>query len=155
MRWRRSAPRGLSHTLRLVAENPQVAIGAVVVRHGRLLLVRRANPPAAGRWSLPGGRVAAGESLAEAVSRELAEETGLTGEVTALCGVAERMGEGRHFVILDYWVRPGHEAARAGGDAADVCWAGRDELAGLALVEGLYAWLADHGVLARLAGGAG
>lgn len=132
--------------------NPQVAVGAVVVRDGRLLLVRRAHPPAAGRWSLPGGRVDAGEPLTAAVRRELAEETGLEGEVGALCGVAERLGEGHHFVILDYWVAVDRADARAAGDADALRWAGRAELARLPLVSGLAEWLTEHGVAERLRG---
>lgn len=131
--------------------NPQVAVGAVAVRDGRLLVVRRANPPAAGRWSLPGGRVAAGEPLQQAVCRELAEETGLSGRVERLCGVAERMGEGHHFVIVDYWISVDDPTPRPGGDAADVAWVDRTELARLPLVEGLARWLDEHGVLTRLA----
>lgn len=149
-----------------MSENPQVAVGAVVVRGGRLLLVRRANPPAVGCWSLPGGRVGPGEPLAQAVRRELAEETGLSGHVEALCGVTERIDDGarmqpsggdtrggHHFVILDYWVSPGAETPRPGDDATDVCWADRAELARLTLVEGLASWLDEHDVLARLAAG--
>jgi ADP-ribose pyrophosphatase YjhB (NUDIX family) len=134
-----------------VATQPQVAVGAVVVRAGRLLVVRRRNPPAAGRWSLPGGRVGAGEPLEVAVRRELAEETGLAGRVGPLCGVVEHMGAGHHFVILDYWVNVGHEPARPGGDADGACWADRGGLASLELIEGLWPWLVAHGVVAHLA----
>lgn len=132
-----------------VLENPQVAVGAVAVRGGRLLLVRRAHPPAAGRWSLPGGRVTAGESLEQAVRRELAEETGLSGRVEGLCGVAERMTEGHHYVILDYWVGV-DGAPRPGSDAAEVAWVDRSELERVPLVTGLAPWLAEHGVLEHL-----
>ena len=59
---------------------PQVCVGAIVVEDGRLLLIRRGRGPAQGEWSVPGGRVEAGELLAEAVVRELAEETGLVGD---------------------------------------------------------------------------
>lgn len=133
-----------------MATNPEVAVGAVVVRHGRLLLVRRGHAPAAGQWSLPGGRVRPGEPLAQAVRRELAEETGLRGEVGPLCGVAERFDEGYHYVVLDYWVEVTGQTARAAGDADGLCWAGRGELARLPLVDDLDRWLADHGVVDRL-----
>lgn len=127
---------------------PQVAIGAVCVRDGRLLLVRRGRGPAVGRWAVPGGRVEAGEELAAAVQRELAEETGLRGRVGALCGIAERIGDDHHFVILDYWVEAPHGEAQAGDDADAVTWATRDDLDALDLVDGLLEFLDDHGVLA-------
>lgn len=131
--------------------SPQVAVGAVVVRAGALLLVRRARAPAANRWSLPGGRVVAGEPLAAAVARELAEETGLHGEVHGLCGIAERIDETSHFVILDYWVSvPAGDDGAAADDAGELSWAGRGDLARLPLVDGLLEWLDAHGVLDRL-----
>lgn len=132
------------------APRPEVAVGAVVVRDGRLLLVRRGRGVGRGRWSLPGGRVEAGETLAQALRRELREETGLDGTVGALCGVAERIGADHHYVILDYWVDVGGREPVAGDDAAAVRWAGRADLDRLDLVERLVEFLAQHGVLPRL-----
>jgi ADP-ribose pyrophosphatase YjhB (NUDIX family) len=139
----------------MTANLPQVAVGAVCTHGGALLLIRRGRGVAVGRWSVPGGRVEHGETLAAAVARELAEETGLTGRVGALVGVAEGMAEGQHHVILDYRVEvddPG--TARAGDDASDVRWVGRAELDELdragALVDGLLGFLEAHGVLADL-----
>ena len=75
---------------------PEVAVGAIAVDDDRLLLVRRGHGPAAGLWSVPGGRVEPGETLAEAVVRELGEETGLEGVAEQFVGWVERIGEGYH-----------------------------------------------------------
>lgn len=69
---------------------------------GRVLLVERGNPPGVGLWSVPGGKLEPAETLAQAVSREVREETGLIVEVGPLACVVERMGDDFHFVILDY-----------------------------------------------------
>ncbi len=137
--------------MRVSRNLPQVAVGAVCVHDGRLLLIRRGRGIAVGRWSLPGGRVRFGEDLAAAVARELAEETGLQGSVGPLVGVAERVGEGQHYVILDYRVEVVEPSrARAGDDATDVVWAGREDLDTLHLVDGLVPFLAEHGVLPEI-----
>ncbi len=133
---------------------PVLAVGAVVVLDGSLLLIRRGHGPAAGAWSVPGGRVEAGELLAEAVVRELREETGLDGVCGPLLGWVERFydedgsdGPG-HFVIMDFEaiVLDGEEPV-AGDDAAEVRWVPLHEVAELALVEGLAEFLHEHGVL--------
>ena len=96
---------------------PEVAVGAVAVHDDRLLLVRRGRGPAAGEWSVPGGRVEHGETLHEAVVREVAEETGLEVVVTGFLGWVERIGEDPepyHFVILDFVVDPLDPDAPAG-----------------------------------------
>jgi acetyl-CoA carboxylase carboxyl transferase subunit beta len=124
-------------------------VGAVVVDDDRLLLIRRGNGPAAGRWSVPGGRVEPGETLGEAVVRELAEETGLEGLCGPLLGWVERIDDEDHFVILDFVVdvlEPGDPVA--GGDAAEAAWVPLHEVGEMAnLVEGLAEFLHEHGVL--------
>ena len=113
-----------------------------------LLLVRRGRGPAAGEWSVPGGRVELGETLAEAVLRELAEETGLVGVCDELLGWVERIGPDSHFVILDFRVsvlEPGDPVA--GDDAAEVAWVPLEEVAELRLTEGLAEFLHEHGIL--------
>lgn len=129
---------------------PQEAVGAICVRRRRLLLVQRGGPPAAGRWSVPGGRVRPGETREDAVLRELAEETGLRGRLGALCGVADRVVDGHHYRIHNYWVDATGGDAVAGDDAAAVRWASRAELAALDLVPLLHVFLDEHGVLERL-----
>lgn len=126
----------------------EVAVGAIVRRAGRLLLVRRGRPPAAGEWSVPGGRVEPGEMLAEAVVRELAEETGLDGVCGPFVGWVERIDHDSHFVILDFEVMVADDRApRAGGDAAEARWWRLEEVAELPLVEGLAEFLYDHDML--------
>jgi ADP-ribose pyrophosphatase YjhB (NUDIX family) len=115
---------------------PVIAVGAVVVdRRSRVLLVRRARPPMAGAWTLPGGRLEAGESLEGAVLRELAEETALAARVVCELGVALVSGEGYAFRIHEHLLVPLEEspAPVAGDDAEDVRWVSLGELEGLAV----------------------
>ena len=131
---------------------PEVCVGAIAVDEGRLLLVRRGRGPAAGAWSVPGGRLEAGETLAEAVLRELAEETGLEGVCDELVGWVERMGPDHHYVILDFAVtvlEP--REPRAGDDAAEAEWVPLDEVAHRRLAEGLAEFLHEHGIVPVIA----
>ncbi len=111
-----------------------------------MLLVRRANPPEVGRWTVPGGKVRWGETMAQAVERELAEETGLVGHCGRLVGWAERIGPTTHFVIADFEVAASGQP-RAGSDAADVAWVPFGELERWPLVSGLLDFLTVHGVV--------
>jgi 8-oxo-dGTP diphosphatase len=130
---------------------PEVCVGAIVVDEGDLLLIRRGRGPAAGEWSIPGGRVQAGELLAEAVVRELAEETDLEGVCEDLVGWTERLGEDHHFVILDFGVTLlERREPTAGDDAAEAAWVPLTDVAELNLVEGLAEFLHDHGILATI-----
>ncbi|HLI44286.1 MAG TPA: NUDIX hydrolase [Acidimicrobiales bacterium] len=130
---------------------PELAVGAVVVHSGSLLLVRRGLPPAAGMWSVPGGRVEPGETLDEAVVREVREETSLDVEAGELLGWVERRAGGHHYVIVDFRAAlhpgAGEPAPRPGDDAAEARLVPLDEVERLGLVPGLGAFLRDHGVL--------
>jgi ADP-ribose pyrophosphatase YjhB (NUDIX family) len=120
-------------------------VGAVVVADGRLLLVRRGRPPGVGAWSVPGGRVEAGERLAAAVAREVAEETGVEVTCGELLGWVERIGEGHHFVILDFaCTAVGAPEPVAGDDAAEAAWVPLPDVPALPLVDGLLDFLGHH-----------
>lgn len=128
---------------------PEVAVGAVIVRGGRLLVIQRGRGVGAGKWSLPGGRVEAGETLAVALAREIREETGLTAHIGQLCGIVERISAQAHYVIVDFWASADGTPV-AGDDAAAVIWADRDTLHGLDLVDRLLEFLGEHDVLEQL-----
>ena len=131
-----------------MTDRPEVCVGAVVVDEERLLLVRRGRGAGVGLWSVPGGRVERGETLADAVVRELREETGLDGRCGELVGWVERIGADHHFVILDFRVRVDAGTPVAGDDAAEVRWVPRrDPSAWPPTVPGLIDFLDEHGVL--------
>lgn len=128
---------------------PIVGVGAVVVDHDRLLLVKRERAPQAGVWSVPGGKVEHGELLMEAVLRELHEETGLEGVCGPLLGWAERIDDEGHYVLLDFEVTlVGSDQPVAGDDALDVAWVDLHDVAELDLVDGLAEFLHEHGIIA-------
>jgi len=117
---------------------PEVAVGAIVFdAQGRVLLVERGNPPGAGMWTVPGGRVELRETLAQAVAREVREETGLSVEVGTLACVVERMADDYHFVILDYVARVIGGTLAAGDDARAARFVDEAELAALPCTDGL------------------
>jgi ADP-ribose pyrophosphatase YjhB (NUDIX family) len=111
---------------------PLVGVGAVIVNAGRVLLVRRGSEPMKGCWSLPGGLVELGETLLDAVEREVKEETGLVVEPLELIEVLDRIhrqGERvqYHYVVADYLCRVVGGDLQAASDAAAVRWVERSE----------------------------
>ena len=108
-------------------------------------MVRRGKEPAKGLWSLPGGRLEHGESLADAAAREVLEETGLKVKVSDLLGVYEALGD-THYVVLDYIGEAvgGTAEPTAGEDAAEARWVPLEEISTLdctpRLSETLTAW---------------
>jgi ADP-ribose pyrophosphatase YjhB (NUDIX family) len=115
-----------------------------------LLLIKRGHAPGAGLWSLPGGRIEPGETDAEALVREMREETGLVIEAGQLIGSVRRpAADGAVLDIRDYAATVTGGTLRAGDDAADARWVDRSELAALPMTEGLVEALTDWGVLGR------
>ncbi|GAA0950251.1 NUDIX hydrolase [Nonomuraea longicatena] len=114
-------------------------VGAIVFDDaGRLLLIQRGRPPGEGLWSLPGGRVDAGETDAEALARELAEETGLRVAAALLAGTVDRPGpSGVTYVIRDYHAVVTGGRLRPGDDARDARWCTAADLHTLPLTDGL------------------
>jgi 8-oxo-dGTP diphosphatase len=129
------------------AHRPFVGVGGIARRDGAILLIRRGKPPSEGLWSVPGGRVEWGETLAEAVRREVLEETGLDVEVGEVAGVVERIYEGFHYVIVDYFVTVLGGVLAAGGDVREARFVPEAEIEALPLATGLAEALRDFGVL--------
>jgi len=125
-------------------------VGAIVFdESGRLLLVKRANPPAQGRWSLPGGRQEPGETPVQGVVREVAEETGLRVRVEREVGTVERQApSGDNYVIRDFVCSiEGQAVVVAADDAADARFFAVADIAQLQTSEGLTEALQEWGLL--------
>jgi 8-oxo-dGTP diphosphatase len=120
---------------------PVLGAAAVVIHDGRVLLIRRGQPPDAGAWSIPGGAVELGESVEDALRREVREETGLEIAVGGFLEVFERIerdADGAirfHFVVLDYAATVTGGVLRSGDDAADAVFADLDDLDRYALAD--------------------
>jgi len=128
---------------RAYPDRPILAASAAIIRDGRVLIVRRARKPADGVYTLPGGVVEAGETLIEAVTREVREETGLETAPVALAGFREMiMRDGgnkvsRHFVILSFAARWVSGEVRLNHELDDARWLLPAEIEGLKTTEGL------------------
>ena len=124
-------------------------VGAVVTdARGRLLMIKRGHEPGAGLWSIPGGRIEPGETDAEALVREMLEETNLIIEPGRMLGRVQRPGLGGTVIdIRDYTATVTGGTLRPGDDAADVRWVTAAEMDSLEITEGLIEALTDWGVL--------
>jgi 8-oxo-dGTP diphosphatase len=129
-------------------ERPVIGVGGVLIHKDRALLVRRGSEPLRGEWSIPGGTLELGETLAEGVARELLEETGLVVRVLGQIEVFERIypqksggaSKGKkqprfHYVIVDYLCERVSGKPCARSDVTDVAFAREDELGKFHLTE--------------------
>jgi len=122
-------------------EYPQqalVGVGALMVRQGRVVLIKRGKTPLLGEWSIPGGLLELGETTRQGAEREALEETGLVVRATELLGVFDRIVPDAdrvlyHYVLIDFLCEVVSGELRASGDAADARWFTREEVARLAL----------------------
>ena len=125
---------------------PLIGVGAIIIepartKNARVALVKRALPPIAGQWSIPGGALEVGEFVRDAAIREAREETGLIVELGELLGVYDRVlrhADGRvqyHYVLVDFLCRVVGGNLQAASDAAEVRWFTREELPALKLAE--------------------
>ena len=113
---------------------PVVGVGAVVWKDDAVLLVRRAAPPMAGQWSIPGGKLEYGEAAVAAAAREVREEAGVEIEICGLIDVVDAITRGenglvdRHYLLVDYAARWIAGELVAGDDAAEARWVRADEI---------------------------
>jgi ADP-ribose pyrophosphatase len=126
---------------------PTAAASAVVIRDRQILLVKRAHEPGKGQWSIPGGRIEVGETIHDAVRREVMEECGIEIEVVRILGAFDRIirdADGRvrfHYVLIDVLAAAAGGEPRAGSDADECRWATREEMESLHITPQLHALL--------------
>lgn len=123
--------------------SPKVGVGTVIGDgQGHVLLIQRRHPPESGRWAFPGGHVRFGESLAAAAAREALEEVNADVTIGPMLYVSELMGEGYHFVVVDFGgILQNHHRLAAQSDAAQWRWISADDVSRLDLATGMRACL--------------
>jgi 8-oxo-dGTP diphosphatase len=133
-------------------EYPRVGVGVVVIRDGRMLMVKRAKEPNKGKWSIPGGGVELGETINEAARREVLEECSIEVEIERVLDAVDniiRDEKGRvkyHFVIIDMLGRYVSGEAEAQSDAGECRWVAIKEIDGLDITTILRVMLKRNGI---------
>jgi ADP-ribose pyrophosphatase YjhB (NUDIX family) len=112
---------------------PVVAVGAIIWKEDRFLLIRRGKPPRPGGWSIPGGRQEAGETVHEAVHREIREEAGIEIDIVGVAAVVDLIDRDEqdihyHYTVIDMLAEWRSGDACAGDDALEVAWVGLNEI---------------------------
>ncbi|HJT87297.1 MAG TPA: NUDIX hydrolase [Bryobacteraceae bacterium] len=136
---------GASREERRYPRHPLLGVGALIFQDDRILLALRGKPPLMGLWSLPGGLVETGESLDQAVRREVREETGLEVRPLGVLEIFERImpdssgAPEYHYVLLDYICRVTGGTLCAGDDACRAEWIRRRDLRDIEITEGTLA----------------
>ena len=129
--------------MREYPDGPVVGVGVIVLKGQRALLIRRANDPGRGQWSVPGGVVELGETLQEAARREVCEECDvdvIVGSNIDLYDLVERDDRGRirfHYILIHFIADYQRGQPQAGSDALEVAWASEQEVHGLIMPERL------------------
>ncbi len=129
---------------RTYPNRPWVAVGVVVMRDGKILLVQRGKEPGLGLWAVPGGMVELGETSREAAAREAFEETGLIVEVGDVVWIADSLvhdSEGRiryHNVIVDFVTTAPHGDPKCADDAMDVRWIGPEDVSTIKVTKSMW-----------------
>ncbi len=126
-------------------KHPLIGVGAIILQRGRVLMAQRGKQPLKGWWSLPGGLLETGESLADGVCREVREETGLEVRPVGVFEIFERIMRDAsgapeyHYVLIDYMCRVAGGKLAAGDDACAAEWVRRRDLPQLKITEGTLA----------------
>jgi len=128
---------GDTHPQRQYPKLPLVGVGAVVIKDGKILLVKRALPPGEGKWSFPGGLVELGERLSEACAREAEEETGLKVEILELINVFDMIERDEservryHYVLVEFLAKQTGGSERPNPEVTDLKWVTHEESNGM------------------------
>ncbi len=112
-------------------DRPLVAVGGVIINGNKVLLVKRAHPPNKDMWAIPGGKLEYGETLEDAVKREMLEETNLQVKIVNLLSLIQMIKEGFHYVILDFLCEVTGGDLKPASDAADAKFFSIDEIKNL------------------------